>query len=267
MPYCEIIEVYTDTIEYCEYGCGSIAQYAFIVKKCLNTQRSVHSKVRKCCSKHYNCCPGKKQAQSAKMQGSGNSMFGKNHKADSIQKMQGPRPSIAGENHPRWGKKFVDSTETRRLKSIASAKSTKAYWKKTLNGRAFNMFFRSSFEMFFIIQNYPNIVSNEGSDPVLINYKEHRHYKPDFFIGKTLIEIKPKFARMNEDVQTKEDAGRLWCQQHGFHYQIITEDDIEFDFDRVENLIADGKITFNNDGLNRFRKMRSTYEKRFKRRP
>ncbi len=266
MPLCELIE-YTATTELCEYGCGNLAQHAFIVKKNKGMpSKNSTPKIHICCSIHYNKCPVKKNNQSAKMSGSGNSMFGKKHTSVTIDKMQGPRPSMAGENHHRWGKTFVHKLSSKRLISISTAKSSKAYWYKTLSGRAFGMFFRSSFELFFIVQNYPNIRNNEGNDAILINYSGHRHYKPDFFIDNKLIEIKPKFAKNDEVVKAKEQAAKLWCQNNQHVYEMVTEDNIEFNFERVEHLVSTGEVTFNRDGLNRFRKMRPAYEKRFNRR-
>lgn len=265
MPFCHLIST-IDTDEPCEYGCGLKALYAVVVSHKKQLPDNYTGKIRKCCSKHYNSCPTKKGKQSLKMQGAGNSMFGRQHKSESIEKMRGPRPCAQGANHHFYGKTFKHIEAIKKLISIASAKSTHVVWKKTFSGRVYGMFFRSSFELFFIIQNYPNIRSNEGPDALLINYTGHRHYKPDFFIEDTLIEVKPKYATKDAIVQAKELAGRQWCEQNNHKYKIVTEDDITFDFDKAEELIASGDLIFNGNGLERFRERRAEYEKRFIRR-
>lgn len=262
MPQCRIVEnISSDDV--CEFGCNQPAKYLFYIS---NKELPIaYQKYRKCCSAHYNSCPGKKDVQSKKMSGAGNSMWGKKHKASTLAQMKGPRESISKENHPRFGNphNFQHSEESKKKISISVAKNAKSFWKKTLSGKAHGIFFRSTFELFYILQCWPNIIGNMGDNSIIIPYQDTHHYVPDFICGDTLVEVKPKFMINDHKVILKANAAIKHCANTPYKYKIVTEDHIEFNYDRAELAIEAGHVIFNNDGLIRFRSRRNEYETRF----
>lgn len=71
----------------CDYGCGQFAVHKFDNGKW-------------CCSRHAMSCPEKRKERSIYSAGKNNPMYGKKHKADSIEKMKKPHYGVRGDNHP-----------------------------------------------------------------------------------------------------------------------------------------------------------------------
>ena len=94
-------------------------------------------------------------------------------------------------------------------------------------------FFRSSLElmMHFLLDTDVNVLWYEN-EPFSIPYEKApgvvRNYIPDFFAfrndGKPLLlEIKPAFRMRETEVGYKVDAGKAYCDQHGFEFVYVDE--------------------------------------------
>ena len=78
--------------------------------------------------------------------------------------------------------------------------------------------------------------------PLSIEYEfegKTRHYIPDFLLQKpncsVIVECKPeKFVDTPENSR-KFEIARIWCQEHGYNFQVLTETELRAGF-RLENI-------------------------------
>ena len=94
------------------------------------------------------------------------------------------------------------------------------------------MFFRSSFELMFIVENYDKkLVSAETKDfRVKYNFLDKEtYYYPDFYseLYNTIYEIKSKKWLSDEKNILKIEAGRKEFNKRGIKYEILCEYDID----------------------------------------
>ncbi len=87
----------------------------------------------------------------------------------------------------------------------------------------------------------PDILTFE-EQPLSIEYeyeKKKRHYIPDFLLKKTsssvIVECKPSALVDLPENQRKFDAARQWCEEKGYHFQVLTETELRKGF-RLENI-------------------------------
>lgn len=78
--------------------------------------------------------------------------------------------------------------------------------------------------------------------PLSIEYeheKKKRHYIPDFLLKKpnhfVIVECKPIALVDTPENRRKFDAARKWCEEHGYHFQVLTDADLRTGF-RLENI-------------------------------
>jgi TnsA endonuclease N terminal len=78
--------------------------------------------------------------------------------------------------------------------------------------------------------------------PLSIEYeheKKKRHYIPDFFLDKldhvVIVECKPVALVDSPENRRKFDAARQWCEEHGYHFQVLTDTDLRTGL-RMENI-------------------------------
>jgi TnsA endonuclease N terminal len=78
--------------------------------------------------------------------------------------------------------------------------------------------------------------------PLSIEYeheKKKRHYIPDFLLKKpnhfVIVECKPLALIDSSENRRKFDAAREWCEEQGYHFQVLTDADLRTGF-RLENI-------------------------------
>jgi hypothetical protein len=149
--------------------------------------------------------------------------------ASELRKIRSER--FTGEKHPMFGKHHTK--ETLAKLSLAHLGENNAMY-----GMFCNIPFRSTFELALLIQS-----SNERwiefvtAEPFHIKYElivngsviKHT-YTPDFYRSDTkeLIEVKPcwKLERNFQSCNEKHEAAKLFCDQNGLKFKIMTENDI-----------------------------------------
>ncbi len=78
--------------------------------------------------------------------------------------------------------------------------------------------------------------------PLSIEYeheKKKRHYIPDFLLKKpdhlVIVECKPAVFVDTPQNRRKFDAARQWCEEHGYHFQVLTDVELRTGY-RLENI-------------------------------
>ncbi len=248
----------------CDYGCDQLAN--FIIGR----------KQRPCCSKTYSQCSALTKKHAAKMTGSSNPIFGKKHNEEVRQKMRENHADFRGEKSGKWGKKYPMSEQTKekiRRSLIGHQRRPKGTYKhsmetmeKILNAMAqrsvrslmgwFRDYrFKSSYEMFYLMQHYDEVLPNENisrdEDPykVVIPY-EGGIYIPDYRFrdGFGLIEIKPERLLNHPKMILKHAAARRYCEVVGLRFVVVSEIDLKFDYEHSDRLIAEGIIRIDDVG-------------------
>jgi hypothetical protein len=80
---------------------------------------------------------------------------------------------------------------------------------------------------------------------------ESKTYASDFIIAnKYMVEIKPKFALKNKEVQLKIAAAKKFCKENGLIYKIRTP--FYIDIDRILDLYKSGSLTLEGRNKKRF---------------
>lgn len=92
-----------------------------------------------------------------------------------------------------------------------------------------SVLFRSSYELTFLVRQFMNNSSLLiKAEPLSISYdRGRRTYRPDYQIDNVIYEIKPKSLVTHRSNVSKLEAGRLYCEEHGLQFVIITEDDLQ----------------------------------------
>ena len=78
--------------------------------------------------------------------------------------------------------------------------------------------------------------------PLSIEYEHEgkkRHYIPDFLLKKpnysVIVECKPEVLVDSPENSRKFDIARKWCEEHGYHFQVLTDTELRAGF-RLENI-------------------------------
>lgn len=146
------------------------------------------------------------------------------------------RAASSGKNNPMFGK--------------PAPRGSGGGWSGWYN----DWFFRSLRELAFAVGLDKNCTKWTSGEFVKIEYSFNgvlRTYRPDFVVGNTIIEIKPKALIKSSDVvKAKYEAAMAWCQQNGFKYQI--QDIALLPLDELTVLYQKGTVQFT-----------KKYEKRF----
>ena len=103
--------------------------------------------------------------------------------------------------------------------------------------------FESLLERDFIyLLDYDPHVEWYEEQPLMIEYQHEtqcRHYTPDFHLvmaGRdVLVECKPEHFVETEENQRKFVAARAWCEQRGWEFQVVTDQQVRSGF-RLQNI-------------------------------
>lgn len=215
-----------------------------------------------------------------KFLGKNNPFYGKKHteKTKKILSNQ-DKSHCLGENNPMkrpemrayFSKLYTgrkSSEESRRKNSLAhiglqAGKNNPMYGKPSPNGSGngwANWYkghhFRSLRELqYFITEVEGKGLSCESAQKYRIPYKSYdgtdRTYQPDFLVGKSLIEVKPKKLWETPLVKLKKSVGEKFCIENGLEYKLI---DIEPDSSILKGKYLNGEIRFVEKYKDRFEK-------------
>lgn len=122
-------------------------------------------------------------------------------------------------------------------------------WKGWYRGH----YFRSLREAMFMIGADKGGEKWEGGEKIKIPYTFNgvaRTYRPDFIVGKTMLEIKPAKLHASPEVSAKQQAGRAYCEERGMEYRLI---DMVIDAQTIREELDKGDIRFDRDYEARFR--------------
>ena len=157
-----------------------------------------------------------------------------------------------GEGNPMYGK--VVSSETRKKLSVHSRGKNNPMYGKPSPGGSGNGWanwykghhFRSLRELqYFITEVEGKGLSCESAQKYRIPYKSYdgtdRTYQPDFLVGNSLIEVKPKKLWETPLVKLKKEVGEKFCIENGLEYKLI---DIEPDSSILRDKYLNGEIRF-----------------------
>lgn len=141
-----------------------------------------------------------------------------------------------GENNPMYGK--------------PSPQGAGNGWKGRFNGH----YFRSLRELVFLLQNYENGIDPKSAERKIysIEYEwmgSKRTYRPDFLIGDTLYEIKPKRLINSPNIIAKTKAAIEFAKNNNLNYVIA---DVIIDSDLILKYVSNKMVVFDRDYLERF---------------
>jgi hypothetical protein len=177
-----------------------------------------------------------KRSVSTATSGDKNPMFGKTYQTH----------GLVAENNRRKGKKNAEIYGKEKAEIISEKLSEKrkgsknpAYGKIYKNcgisrcqGTYKGVRFRSSYEISFLIhlENSGTELNCVISEPFSIEYElggVSRTYTPDFQIGNTLFEIKPKSLLNLDENRLKAEAAIKFCSNKNLDFKIITEENFK----------------------------------------
>jgi hypothetical protein len=100
---------------------------------------------------------------------------------------------------------------------------------RTVGGWFRGVYFRSSCELYFLLNNqdidWTSAESKEFGVPYTTSKNTNRFYKPDFFGDERLIEIKPvgwrRNSGRNKDMDIKIAAAVVFCVERGWAYSLL----------------------------------------------
>lgn len=153
-----------------------------------------------------------------------------------------------------WGTYVVERKQTaKRGKDNAAygkppAQGAGNGWKGWYRGH----YFRSLREVVFMIDMDERGVEWISGEKTSIPYELDggpRTYRPDFIVGKEMIEIKPLRLHSSRVVILKREAAEAYCVSRGLTYRLI---DIEIDAERIGRYHATGEVRFDRDYEARF---------------
>lgn len=153
-----------------------------------------------------------------------------------------PKNPQTGELNPMYGKSPGKN----------SGNGIKCY----INTNGVSVFCRSSLELkifAYLMRNGIQFESCKHRIPYEYNGKS-RTYLPDFVVGTTIYEIKPKYVVNSKINQTKFSAANDYCIQYGLQFEIITEKTFDLDFfdiQTLDSLIETKIVKMNNTEYNR----------------
>ncbi len=102
-----------------------------------------------------------------------------------------------------------------------------------LTGWYRDRFFRSLKELTYMMQLDAQGVAWTSAEGLSIPYRWEGHprtYHPDYRVGDTLVEVKPRRYHRDPHVLAKADAGQTYCAAHGLRYSLI---DVEADMETI----------------------------------
>jgi hypothetical protein len=115
----------------------------------------------------------------------------------------------------------------------------------TTNKYEKRFFFRSLLELYYIIQleEDPDVITYTY-EPFIIKCDDNTLYTPDFLINDCrVVELKSKKfvykcgGKILERFLYKVDQGKKYCNEHGYTYEVIFDEDIGFDSARFKQEI------------------------------
>ena len=128
---------------------------------------------------------------------------------------------------------------------------------KHLNGWFKGLYFRSSLELSFLINNCSTVYESCENNQYGIEYNignRCKMYYPDFTDGKTIYEVKPTSLLNYKDNSLKLSLG---IKKYGNNFVVITEKESPYIPKKIiEDLIKCGDIVLSQSGLKSFEKYR-----------
>jgi hypothetical protein len=169
--------------------------------------------------------------------------------------------AVTGKPHPNKGKTYeqLHGVEKANLlkKQVAHYGSDNAQFGRPAycgsgngwSGWYKGTYFRSLLELAFIVNyleaqsiSYTSAEARAYKIPYINHTGTARNYFPDFVVGNTLIEIKPKGALNWHDNTIKFNAARDWCTKTGMKFKV-------FDDTMIDKLTSNQLITMYNQGI------------------
>lgn len=142
----------------------------------------------------------------------------------------------------------------KRLSEVSSGKNNPMYGRPapTGSGNGWSgwykgFYFRSLLELAYLISksSLEKIKSAEYIKIPYIDWKgRERNYIPDYIEDNVLIEIKPKKLLGTVDNKAKFEAAKKYCDTHNLNFVILTEDNIQKDFNKIKELYFSNEVQF-----------------------
>lgn len=142
----------------------------------------------------------------------------------------------------------------KRLSKVTSGKNNPMYGKPAPSGSGNGwsgwykgFYFRSLLELSYLISksSLEKIKSAEYIKIPYINWEgRDRNYIPDYIEDNNLIEIKPKSLLGTVDNKAKIKAAKKYCIEHGLNFIVLTEDNIQKDFNKIRELYLSNEVQF-----------------------
>lgn len=163
--------------------------------------------------------------------GEKNGMHGKNHTADSRQKISNFRSGKTLEE--LWGEERAQEYKEELSNKMRGA-GNPMFGKTSSGGRSIKgtykgYFFRSLLEYSFMrhLEEHGHSLEDIDYETVRIPVNDTMTYKPDFFIPatQTLYEVKAAYAVSLEENLIKFEAARYYCKEKGWTFAVVTEHD------------------------------------------
>lgn len=154
--------------------------------------------------------------------------------------------------HPQNPQPHIDNWKSGKYKNTDFKIGIAGYFTSLKNKRTIR--FRSLLELYYLIQieNDDNI-TNYQYEPFYIEMDNGKTYTPDFLINDNIIiELKSKkyterVKGVKEKVEYKKSQAIKYCEQHGYQYKIIYDEDIGFESKKMKNY-----ITYNPDIVSKY---------------
>jgi hypothetical protein len=139
-------------------------------------------------------------------------------KLNEVRKKQSENSS--GENNPMYGKPTPNGAGNG--------------WKGRYKGR----YFRSLQEASFMIEKDDAGIAFENGETMTIPYEfmgRKRTYRPDFIIGDTVYELKPKKLMKSAVILAKKEAAEKYLADKGMKYVLMEQ---KYDFNKIKVAVA-----------------------------
>ena len=105
--------------------------------------------------------------------------------------------------------------------------------------------FRSLLELFYMLQlEQDTAINNYIYEPFHVRCEDGRIYTPDLLVNNIVIELKSKQyltkvgGSVLENFLYKKEQGQIFCQNNGYEYKIIFDEDVGFNSDQFKKFIA-----------------------------
>lgn len=251
-----------------------------------------NSNCRKCASELTGFT--EKYATKGRNTGKDNAFFGKTHnkqtkekisrantgRAISQERKEELKLTMSGQNNPMYGKNVyntwvdkygyqkanqLDEKRRKKWSKASTGKNNPMYGKPSPNGSGNGwkgwykgVFFRSLRELSYLIKIWNK--KWKTGETIVIPYKFNdrcRTYRPDFIVGKYIIEIKPKRLHNTPNIQAKTEAAIKFCKKINKIYKLI--DCKILDFPQIEKLVNNNDIKFQNRYTEKYEQYKDSY--------